>query len=38
LKQLLLETPLWQCAMSTTYKSLPKGLKDLECKKGTLTI
>jgi hypothetical protein len=24
--------------MSTTHKSLPKGLKDLECKNGTLTV
>ncbi len=37
-KQLLLKTPLWQCAMSTIHKSLPESLKDLECKKGTLTI
>jgi len=37
-KHLLLKTPLWQYAMSTTPKSLPKGLKDSECKKGMLTI
>jgi hypothetical protein len=24
--------------MSTTHKSLPKGLKHLDCKKGTLTV
>jgi hypothetical protein len=32
LKHLLLETPLWQYAMSV------KSLKDLECKKGMLTV
>jgi hypothetical protein len=35
-KQLLLKTPLWQCTMSMTHKSLPEGL--LESEKGTLTI
>ncbi len=37
-KHLILETPLWQYAMSTNFKSLAKGLKDLECKRGTLTV
>jgi hypothetical protein len=36
-KHLVLETPLWQSAMSSSnLKSLPEGLKNLECKKGTL--
>jgi hypothetical protein len=30
-----LETPLWQYAMSSSLKSLPEGLKNAECKKGT---
>ncbi len=34
-KQLLLETPLWQYAMSLNLKSLPEGLKNAECEKGT---
>ncbi len=34
-KRLLLETPLWQYAMSLSLKSLPEGLKNTECKKGT---
>jgi hypothetical protein len=37
-KHLLIETPLWHSAMSTSLKSLPKGLIDLECEKGTLTM
>jgi hypothetical protein len=37
-KRLLLETLLWQCATSTTYKTPPEGLKDSECKKGMLTV
>jgi hypothetical protein len=37
-KHLLLETSLWQYTMSMTHKSLPKGLKNLECKKETLTV
>ncbi len=32
------QDPLWQFAMSTSHKSLSECLKDLECKKGTLTI
>ncbi len=34
-KCLLLETLLWQFAMSTNLKSLPEGLKNAKCKKGT---
>jgi hypothetical protein len=34
-KRLLLETPLWQYAMSSSLKSQPEGLKNAECKKGT---
>jgi hypothetical protein len=34
-KHLILETPLWQCAMSASLKSLPEGLKNAECKKST---
>jgi hypothetical protein len=34
-KHLLLETLLWQCAMSTNLKSPPEGLKNVECEKGT---
>ncbi len=34
-KCLLLETPLWQFAMSTNLKSPLKDLKNAECKKGT---
>ncbi len=34
-KRLILETPLWQCAMSASFKSPPEGLKKAECKKGT---
>jgi hypothetical protein len=37
-KRLLLETPLWQYAMSSNLKSLPEGLKNPECKKGTPPI
>ncbi len=33
-KHLLLETPLWDFTRSVNNKSLPKGLKDLEGKKG----
>jgi hypothetical protein len=33
-KRLLLETPLWQYAMSSNLKSLPEGLKNTECVKG----
>jgi hypothetical protein len=33
-KHLILETPLWQCAMSSNLKSPPEGLKNAECKKG----
>ncbi len=29
-----METPLWQCAMSASLKSLPEGLKNAECEKG----
>jgi hypothetical protein len=29
-----METPLWQCAMSTNLKPLPEGLKNTECEKG----
>jgi hypothetical protein len=34
-KYILLETLLWQYAMSSNLKSPPKGLKNAECKKGT---
>jgi hypothetical protein len=34
-KNLILETLLWQWAMSSSLKSLPEGLKNAECKKGT---
>ncbi len=34
-KHLLLETPLWQYAMSSSLKSPPEGPKDAECEKGT---
>jgi hypothetical protein len=34
-KGLILETPLWQFAMSTNFKFLPEGLQNTECKKGT---
>ncbi len=34
-KCLLLETPLWQVAMSSNLKSPPEGLKNVECKKDT---
>ncbi len=34
-KRLLLETPLWQCAMSSSLKPSPEGLKNTECKKDT---
>jgi hypothetical protein len=34
-KCLILETLLWQCAMSSSLKSPPEGLKNAECKKGT---
>jgi hypothetical protein len=37
-KRLLLETLLWQYPMSTTLKSPPKVMKDLECEKRTLTV
>jgi hypothetical protein len=37
-KILILETPLWQCAMSASLKSPPEGLKNAECKKGTPPI
>ncbi len=33
-KHLILETPLWQHAMSSNLKSLLEGLKPLECEKG----
>jgi hypothetical protein len=33
-KRLILESPLWQHAMSSNLKSPPEGLKNLECKKG----
>ncbi len=33
-KRLILETPLWQYAMSLNLKSPLEGLKPLECKKG----
>ncbi len=34
-KHLILKTPLWQCAMSSSLKSPPKGLKNFECEKGS---
>jgi hypothetical protein len=34
-KRFILETLLWQCAMSSSLKSPPEGLKNAECKKGT---
>jgi hypothetical protein len=34
-KRLILETPLWQCAMSSSLKSPPEGLKNAEREKGT---
>ena len=34
-KRLILETPLWQCAMSSSLKSPPEGLPNAECEKGT---
>jgi hypothetical protein len=34
-KRLLLETLLWQYAMSSNFKSLPECLKNAECEKGT---
>jgi hypothetical protein len=34
-KHLLLETLLWQYTMSLSLKSLPEGLKNTECEKGT---
>jgi hypothetical protein len=34
-KHLLLETPLWQSAMSMNLKSPPEGLQNTKCKKGT---
>jgi hypothetical protein len=34
-KRLLLETPLWQYAMSLSLKCPPKGLKNAKCEKGT---
>ncbi len=34
-KRLILETLLWQCAMSSSLKSPREGLKNAECKKGT---
>jgi hypothetical protein len=34
-KCLILETPLWQYVISSNLKSLPEGLKNPECKKGT---
>jgi hypothetical protein len=37
-KCLILETLLWQCAMSSSLKSLPEGLKNAECNKGTLPV
>jgi hypothetical protein len=33
-KRLILETPLWQFAMSTNLKSPPEGLQNAKCKKG----
>jgi hypothetical protein len=37
-KHLLLKTLLWQYAMSSNLKSLPKDLKNAECEKGTPPI
>jgi hypothetical protein len=37
-KCLLLETPLWQFAMSTNLKSLLEGLRNTEWEKGTLPV
>jgi hypothetical protein len=37
-KRLLLETPLWQYAMSSNLKPPPKGLKNAKCEKGTPPI
>ncbi len=37
-KLLILETPLWQYTMSVNQKTPPKSLKDLEWKKGMLTV
>ncbi len=37
-KRLLLETPLWQCTMSTNLKSLPEGHKNVKNEKGTLPV
>ncbi len=34
-KHLILETLLWQCAMSSSLKSLLEVLKSTECEKGT---
>ncbi len=34
-ERLLLETPLWQYAMSSNLKSPSEGLKNAECEKGT---
>jgi hypothetical protein len=34
-KYLILETPLWQFAMSMNLKSPPVGLQNAKCKKGT---
>jgi hypothetical protein len=33
-----LETLFWQYAMSSSLKSLPEGLKNAECEKGTLPV
>jgi hypothetical protein len=37
-KCLLLETPLWQFAMSTNLKFLPEGLQNAKCEKGTQPV
>jgi hypothetical protein len=37
-KCLLLETPIWQFAMSTNLKSPLEGLKNVDCKKGMLPV
>jgi hypothetical protein len=37
-KHLILETPLWQFAVSTNFKSLLEGLQNAKCKKGTLPV
>ncbi len=37
-KSLLVETPLWQYAMSTNLKSLSEGLKNVKCKKGAMLV